>query len=54
VDGGSTHATHLLQELLEEGAKVDLVGVRQGAIDVVQHDLQRCQLRQGVAASDTE
>jgi hypothetical protein len=41
VDGGYTHVTHLLQELLEEGTDVDLIGVGQGATDVQQHSLQR-------------
>jgi hypothetical protein len=54
VDGGYPRVTHLLQELLEEGTNVYLVGVGQGAVDVEQYDLQWRQLCQGVAASDTE
>jgi hypothetical protein len=34
VDGGYACVTHLLQELLEEGTDVDLVGVGRGAADV--------------------
>jgi hypothetical protein len=54
VDGGYARVTHLLRKLLEEASDADLAGVGQGAADVQQHGLQRRQLCQGVAASDTK